>query len=97
MSTQIQTQPIFGRTRHIHRVGIGGIGRSGMAEILLQNGYTVCGSDASMSETIDRLRELGANITIGHPAQNIEAADVVVYTSAVKADENIETRTALEE
>ncbi|HLR26639.1 MAG TPA: UDP-N-acetylmuramate--L-alanine ligase [Fodinibius sp.] len=97
MSTQIQTQPIFGRTRHIHMVGIGGIGMSGMAEILLQKGYTVSGSDASMSETIDRLRELGANITIGHQAQNIEAADVVVYTSAVKADENIETRTALEE
>src|SRR5699024_10109676 len=97
MSTQIQTQPIFGRTRHIHMVGIGGIGMSGMAEILLQKGYTVSGSDANTSETINRLRELGANITIGHDAQNIEAADVVVYTSAVKADENIETRTALEE
>src|SRR5699024_10385995 len=92
-----QTQPIFGRTRHIHMVGIGGIGMSGMAEFLLQKGYTVSGSDASTSETIDRLRELGANITIGHQAQNIESADVVVYTSAVKADENIDTRTALKE
>src|SRR5699024_12305848 len=97
MSTQIQTQPIFGRTRHIHMVGIGGIGLSGMAEILLQKGYTVSGSDASTSETINQLRELGANITIRHQAQNIEAADVEVYTSAVKHDENIETHTALEE
>lgn len=96
MSSQIQTQPIFGRTRHIHMVGIGGIGMSGMAEILLQKGYTVSGSDAKMGETIERLQNLGANISIGHDEQNIEGADVVVYTSAVKAEENIETRTALE-
>lgn len=96
MSSQIQTQPIFGRTRHIHMVGIGGIGMSGMAEILLQKGYTVSGSDAKMGETIERLQNLGAHISIGHDEQNIEGADVVVYTSAVKAEENIETRTALE-
>lgn len=97
MSKQIQTQPIFGRTRHIHMVGIGGIGMSGMAEILLQKGYTVSGSDANMGETIKRLQELGANITIGHDPTNIEGADVVVYTSAVQAGENIETKTALEQ
>lgn len=96
MSNQIQTQPIFGRTRHIHMVGIGGIGMSGMAEILLQKDYIVSGSDAKMGETIERLQDLGANISIGHDEQNIEGADVVVYTSAVKAQENIETRAALE-
>lgn len=69
---------------------------SGMAEILLQKGYTVSGSDAKMGETIERLQNLGAHISIGHDEQNIEGADVVVYTSAVKAEENIETRTALE-
>ncbi len=95
MSNQIQTQPIFGRTRHIHMVGIGGIGMSGMAEILLQKDYIVSGSDAKMGETIERLQDLGANISIGHDEQNIEGADVVVYTSAVKAQENIETRAAL--
>lgn len=96
MSKQIQTQPIFGRTRHIHMVGIGGIGMSGMAEILLQKGYFITGSDANMGETIERLQELGANIAIGHDEKNIEGADVVVYTSAVKAEENIETKAALE-
>ncbi len=96
MSNQIQTQPIFGRTRHIHMVGIGGIGMSGMAEILLQKDYIVSGSDAKMGETIERLQNLGANISIGHDEQNIEGADVVVYTSAVQARENIETRAALE-
>jgi UDP-N-acetylmuramate--alanine ligase len=97
MSKQIQTQPIFGRTRHIHMVGIGGIGMSGMAEILLQKGYTVSGSDANMGETIERLQELGADIKIGHNEQNIAGCDVVVYTSAVKAEENIETKAALEQ
>lgn len=96
MSKQIQTQPIFGRTRHIHMVGIGGIGMSGMAEILLQKGYTVTGSDAKMGETIERLQELGAKIAIGHDEKNIEGADVVVYTSAVQAEKNIETKAALE-
>ncbi|MDZ7658230.1 UDP-N-acetylmuramate--L-alanine ligase [Fodinibius sp.] len=96
MSKQIQTQPIFGRTRHIHMVGIGGIGMSGMAEILLQKGYHITGSDANMGETIERLQELGAEISIGHDAKNIEGADVVVYTSAVKAEENIETSAALD-
>lgn len=96
MSKQIQTQPIFGRTRHIHMVGIGGIGMSGMAEILLQKGYTVTGSDASQSDTVNRLRELGAEIYIGHDEKNIEGADVVVFTSAVKAEENLETKAAME-
>ena len=96
MSKSIQTQPIFGRTRHIHMVGIGGIGMSGMAEILLLKDYKVTGSDASMGETIPRLEELGAKVWIGHNEKNIEGADVVVYTSAVKAEENIETKAALE-
>ncbi len=69
---------------------------SGMAEILLLKGYKVTGSDSSSGETIPRLREMGAEIAIGHSEENIEGADVVVYTSAVKADNNIETRAALE-
>ncbi|MCH8558267.1 MAG: Mur ligase domain-containing protein, partial [Balneolia bacterium] len=76
-------QPVFGNTRHIHMVGIGGIGMSGMAEILLRKGYVVSGSDGARSETTDRLEELGATIFIGHEAGQIEGADVVVYTSAV--------------
>jgi len=96
MSKPIQTQPIFGRTRHIHMVGIGGIGMSGMAEILLQKGYTVTGSDTREDETIKRLKNLGAKVYTGHKASHIEGADVVVYTSAVEADNNIETKSALD-
>jgi UDP-N-acetylmuramate--alanine ligase len=93
---KIQTQPVFGRTRHIHMVGIGGIGMSGIAEILLQRNYKVTGSDNSLGETTERLQELGATVYEGHDEKNIEGADVVVYTSAVKASENIETKTALD-
>ncbi len=95
MTQTIQNQPLFGRTNHIHMVGIGGIGMSGMAEILLHRGYKVSGSDQSESETTDRLKELGATIYVGHDAANINNADVVVYTSAVKAIENEETREAI--
>ncbi len=95
MSKGIQTQPVFGRTKHIHMVGIGGIGMSGIAEILLLRGYKVTGSDNSTSETTKRLEELGAVIYKSHKASNIEGADVVVYTSAVKAEDNVETRESL--
>ncbi|MEX1063443.1 MAG: UDP-N-acetylmuramate--L-alanine ligase [Balneolaceae bacterium] len=95
MSNKIQTQPVFGRTRHIHMVGIGGIGMSGIAEILLLRGYRVTGSDGSVSETTKRLQKLGAEVYKGHHENQIEGADVVVYTSAVKADENVETQAAL--
>jgi UDP-N-acetylmuramate--alanine ligase len=95
MSKKIQTQPVFGKTKQIHMVGIGGIGMSGIAEILLQRGYTVTGSDSNVSETTERLKELGATVFTGHEASNIEGADVVVYTSAVKAEDNEETREAM--
>ena len=68
---------------------------SGIAEILLLRGYSVTGSDSSLSDTTERLEELGAKIFKGHSASNIEGADVVVYTSAVKAEENEETKAAL--
>lgn len=68
---------------------------SGIAEILLLRGYSVTGSDSNLSDTTERLEELGAKIFKGHSASNIEGADVVVYTSAVKADENEETKAAL--
>jgi UDP-N-acetylmuramate--alanine ligase len=76
-------------------VGIGGIGMSGIAEILLLRGYQVSGSDSNVSETTERLKELGATIFPGHDASNVEGADVVVYTSAVKAKDNVETREAI--
>ncbi|MBO6794440.1 MAG: UDP-N-acetylmuramate--L-alanine ligase [Balneolaceae bacterium] len=96
MSKQFETQPVFGRTRHIHMVGIGGIGMSGMAEILIHRGYKVTGSDGALSDTTRRLEEIGATIFEGHAPENIEGADVVVYTSAVKAEDNVETKAALD-
>lgn len=97
MSRTIQTQPVFGKTKHIHMVGIGGIGMSGIAEILLLRDYTVTGSDSSVSETTERLKELGATIYTGHKPEHIAGADVVVYTSAIAAEDNVETKAALEQ
>jgi UDP-N-acetylmuramate--alanine ligase len=77
---------MFGRARQIHFVGVGGIGMSGIAELLVNLGYHVSGSDAKKSEITERLRSLGARVTIGHAAENIGNADVVVVSSAVKAD-----------
>ncbi len=96
MAKKVQTQPVFGKTHHIHMVGIGGIGMSGIAEILIRKGYKVTGSDGATSENTERLKKMGARIYLGHAPENISGADVVVYTSAVRAEENVETRAALE-
>jgi UDP-N-acetylmuramate--alanine ligase len=87
---------MFTTVRHIHFVGIGGIGMSGIAEILLNQGFKVSGSDMSRSEITDYLSSLGAAISIGHDAAAIQGAEVVVYSSAVKPQENPETKAALE-
>jgi len=76
----------MGRTRRLHFVGIGGIGMSGIAELLVNLGYSVSGSDARRSETTDRLAELGVRVAIGHDAAHIGDADVVVISSAVAQD-----------
>ena len=70
----------------IHFVGIGGIGMSGIAEVLINLGYTVQGSDASDNANVKRLRDKGAKIAIGHEAENVEGAEVVVVSSAIKRD-----------
>jgi UDP-N-acetylmuramate--alanine ligase len=77
---------IFGKARHIHLVGIGGIGMSGIAELLLNLGYSVSGSDITRTEVTDHLSNLGGKIFLGHSPQNAEGADVVVFSSAVKGD-----------
>jgi UDP-N-acetylmuramate--alanine ligase len=68
----------------IHFVGIGGIGMSGIAEVLLNHGFTVQGSDIKASAITDRLKERGAGIFIGQKAENLEGVDVVVISSAIK-------------
>ncbi len=76
---------MFRNTRHIHLVAIGGIGMSGIAEILLNLGFKVSGSDLRSSEATDRLERFGADIFIGHDSSQIGGADVVVHSSAVTA------------
>jgi UDP-N-acetylmuramate--alanine ligase len=70
----------------IHFVGIGGIGMSGIAEVLANLGYTVTGSDVADSANVKRLRDKGIPVAIGHKAENIDGADVVVVSSAIKRD-----------
>jgi UDP-N-acetylmuramate--alanine ligase len=70
----------------IHFVGIGGIGMSGIAEVLMNLGYTVQGSDASDSANVKRLRDKGATIAVGHAAENLGFAEVVVVSTAIKRD-----------
>jgi UDP-N-acetylmuramate--alanine ligase len=68
----------------IHFVGIGGIGMSGIAEVLSNLGYTVQGSDAADSSNVARLREKGVKVSVGHKAENVAGADVVVVSTAIK-------------
>ena len=75
---------MLGRTRHIHFVGIGGIGMSGIAELLTNLGYVVSGSDEKRSTVTERLAELGVRVAYGHQAANLGDADVVVVSSAVR-------------
>jgi len=78
--------PEMGRIRHIHFVGIGGAGMCGIAEVLLNQGYCVSGSDIKASGATQRLQQKGARIFIGHDASQVEHADVVVSSSAVSED-----------
>ena len=84
-------QPSLGRIRKVHMVGIGGIGMSSIAEVLLGRGYAVSGSDLQKSDVTERLERLGATIHQGHQAEHVNEADVVVHSSAVRPQENPET------
>jgi UDP-N-acetylmuramate--alanine ligase len=84
---------MFKKYQHIHFVGIGGVGMSGIAEVLLTLGYRVTGSDARRSDTVERLERLGAKVYLGHEAGHVEGAHVVVYSSAVARD-NVEVAAA---
>ncbi|HXX12058.1 MAG TPA: Mur ligase domain-containing protein, partial [Burkholderiales bacterium] len=72
------------KVKRVHFVGIGGSGMSGIAEVLLNLGFQVSGSDLSDSAATERLRSLGASVSRGHDASNVEGADVVVVSTAVK-------------
>ncbi|MDX2042188.1 MAG: UDP-N-acetylmuramate--L-alanine ligase [Acidobacteriota bacterium] len=77
---------MFKKYQHIHFVGIGGIGMSGIAEVLLNLGYRVSGSDARKSAITERLEKLGASVFEGHATTNVEGAQVVVTSTAVRSD-----------
>src|SRR5690348_4208381 len=70
----------------VHFVGIGGIGMSGIAEVLANLGYTVTGSDVADSANVKRLRDKGITVAIGHKAENVDGADVIVVSTAIKRD-----------
>jgi UDP-N-acetylmuramate--alanine ligase len=77
---------VYKRFKKVHFVGIGGVGMSGIAEVLYNLGYEVDGSDIKESETTRRLKDMGINISIGHKTENVKDADVVVISSAVSPD-----------
>jgi len=84
---------IYSKLKHIHMIGIGGTGMNGIAEVLLNLGYKVTGSDMASNQATERLSELGADITIGHSARCVEGSDVVVISSAINSD-NVEVAEA---
>ncbi len=77
---------MYRKVKNIHFVGIGGIGMSGIAEVLLNTGYIISGSDLNETDITKRLSSLGAKICYGHRSSNLEKADVVVTSTAVKED-----------
>lgn len=74
------------KVRHVHFVGIGGSGMGGIAEVMLNQGYRISGSDLAKNLTTERLQQLGAIVHIGHAKENVASADVVVTSTAVKPD-----------
>ena len=79
--------------KRIHMIGIGGVGMSGIAELMMNMSFTVTGSDITMNHAVKRLLNIGISVTIGHDKSNITDADIVVYSSAIKKD-NCEIRAA---
>jgi UDP-N-acetylmuramate--alanine ligase len=93
--TERRSQPFLGRIRHVHMIGIGGIGMSSIAEVLVNRGFRVTGSDMKKNDVTDRLESLGAVVYEGHAAEHVADAEVVVHSSAVKVDQNPETVEAM--
>src|ERR1035438_10675174 len=82
---------MFKNIKKVHFVGIGGIGMSGIAEILLSQGFEISGSDRVLTDTTKRLSDIGIKIFEGHSPDNLDNADVLVYSSAVDID-NLEVK-----
>src|SRR5512132_4006869 len=84
---------MFKKYQQLHFVGIGGVGMSGIAEVLVNLGYRVTGSDQRRGDVVERLERLGAKVFLGHEPSHVEGAHVVVYSSAVARD-NVEVQVA---
>jgi UDP-N-acetylmuramate-alanine ligase len=72
--------------KRIHMIGIGGSSMSGLADMLIKEGYTVTGSDKTLSHAVERLRENGVTVHIGHFPENVHGADLLVYSAAIPTD-----------
>ena len=88
--------PEMRRVSSIHFVGIGGAGMGGIAEVLLNEGYKVTGSDIGRNAVVERLEKLGAKVFIGHAAENVDSASVIVVSTAISKD-NVELVSAQEQ
>jgi UDP-N-acetylmuramate--alanine ligase len=86
-------KPIYRKLKHIHMIGIGGTGMSGIAEVLLNLGYRVSGTDLQTTDVTTRLAKIGAQVRKGHKGERVRGADVAVISSAVKED-NVEVQEA---
>jgi len=86
MQNSVTTSHAMGRIKHIHFIGIGGAGMGGIAEVLLNQGYRISGSDRSENTMTQRLKDLGASIFKGHQAEYVQAVDVVVVSTAIAED-----------
>lgn len=95
-TNKYREKPAMRRVERIHFVGIGGAGMGGIAEVLLNEGYKVTGSDLGPNPVVERLTALGAQVTFGHTADNVQGASVVVVSSAIKT-ENPEIQAAIEQ
>jgi len=82
-------KPTYRKLKNIHMVGIGGTGMNGIAEVLLNLGYRISGTDIMPNEATERLASLGAEISIGHQAEKVKGADVVVIYG--KTDDGVST------
>ena len=79
--------------KHIHFIGVGGIGMSGIAQLLAQRGYAVSGSDLSANDNTARLQKIGVSLSTGHDPQTLKGKDIVVISTDIKED-NVELREA---
>ena len=68
--------------KHVHMIGIGGSSMSGLAEMLLKEGYTVSGSDNANSHAVERLRKMGIQVAVGHAAENVRGADLLIFSAS---------------